>query len=1074
MLLDEKICPPALNMICRRPRLLDLLTDRVQSTPQIVTVYTPSGYGKSTLLADFAHTTHLPVCWCSLDTPEKNPREFLKLLHYSLINRFYDRSVLHSAKTIATVDTQMQLNDILALMNKVSPHVIIIDDYHKAANPGLTLTLNRLFQLLPGPSSIILASQVFSDQNKALFLSLPMHLAGTTLSIKDLRFTAEEIQLVMLKRFGQLLNSAEARKIADVTDGHIGRILLAGQTMRRKSAPRDQEKSGNRQLVYYCLAEDIFRKQPPKLQQFMLQTSVLPAVTAEMCNQLLDQDDAHIYLDELIRKELVVSKGKQSFIYPESLAEFLRFRLNTNSLLRHQLSIKAAEILINQSQLTAGLQIYLAAEAWDEAIILLQDKGKFLRDTGQGPALYQWLTQIPIERLVESPSLLLLQGQLLNDDLGSPKSALKTFRQAEAQFLQKQDSIGAVIAKMGQAVTMAALGQRAEALDLAMAEMRQLLEASPARSEAVAWTKRNYGLVYLTSGDIEKALTVLRQALAIFEQLGDNYYQGLCHLDIGHCLRRLDHLNGAAHHQQQALENFEALGNAYGLAKALNSFGTSLCGVGQYKEALQKLEESLSLAYPAGATHQVAVAQSGMGDVYLAQGNYGQAIESYTQVIKYAHKAEIHPLEVANLMKLAECFYYQHNFTKALTIVKQAYEIANEKGLTHEIGLAHSLQGRIYMRQGLYVTSFDFFGEALEFLAENAILAQTKVRLWWAYALFLDLRVSAAFDQFKEALRLAFMVNERWSSLTSTLRETQQLLFHFLYWVNTPPSLKDSIPRLIKQIEQNINVSRESLQVFMFGTPTLIVSGQCKRFTQRGRPSKLPELLAYMLIEGQNGGCRWAEVAGAIWPELSTEKASAIFHQSIRRLRDTFFDAPDYILVQDDYYQINPVYCEWCDILTFERLYHRLTYLSSEAALPLQLELIDLYQGEFLRGFDIDEEWGTIHRTEYEKRFLWTVKAASRQLLGQGLIWKALDILQKGIRHNYLQEDLHHEILEAYARLGLYSEMRSHYEQVVKTFKDDLGHPPDVALRNHFQRLISTRGDTSTKVESVHRSINTL
>ncbi len=107
------------------------------------------------------------------------------------------------------------------------------------------------------------------------------------------------------------------------------------------------------------------------------------------------------------------------------------------------------------------------------------------------------------------------------------------------------------------------------------------------------------------------------------------------------------------------------------------------------------------------------------------------------------------------------------------------------------------------------------------------------------------------------------------------------------------------------------------------------------------------------------------------------------------------------------------------------------------------------------------------------KRFLWTVKAASQQLLEQGLAWKALDILQKGIRLNYFQDDLHHDIFEAYARLGLYGEMRSHYEQLVKIFENDLRHPPDAALKNHFQQLISRRAAHSTKIEPVHRHINT-
>ena len=112
--------------------------------------------------------------------------------------------------------------------------------------------------------------------------------------------------------------------------------------------------------------------------------------------------------------------------------------------------------------------------------------------------------------------------------------------------------------------------------------------------------------------------------------------------------------------------------------------------------------------------------------------------------------------------------------------------------------------------------------------------------------------------------------------------------------------------------------------------------------------------MLYLTLEGGNTGCRWSEVAAALWPDLDPSKASITFHQSLRRLRDVIFEVPDYIIIQDDYYQVNPEYLHWCDALAFDQLYERLATTPLEA-LALQYELISLYQGEFLAGFEVEE-----------------------------------------------------------------------------------------------------------------------
>jgi two-component SAPR family response regulator len=292
--------------------------------------------------------------------------------------------------------------------------------------------------------------------------------------------------------------------------------------------------------------------------------------------------------------------------------------------------------------------------------------------------------------------------------------------------------------------------------------------------------------------------------------------------------------------------------------------------------------------------------------------------------------------------------------------------------------------------------------------------------------------------------------------LGPTVAETQQLFLYFLHREDTPASLRDGIHLLLAQSQDQIDTSKPSLQVFVFGPPLLIVSGSRRRFTQRGGLSKAPEFLLYLLVEGQEGGCRWNDVSAAIWPDEEPERASRFFHQTLKRLRDVIFESPDFIIRRDDYYQVNPAYLEWCDVLAFESLFERATRVNPEAALPLQLELVALYRGELLAGFELGE-WGDAYRATCEARFLQAVKLAGEQLLKTGASQEALAVINKGLALDNFQEDLHRVALNAYAHLGLYDHLAAHYAELCATFEEEFGAPPEPETQQLYQRLIAAR-----------------
>jgi two-component SAPR family response regulator len=219
---------------------------------------------------------------------------------------------------------------------------------------------------------------------------------------------------------------------------------------------------------------------------------------------------------------------------------------------------------------------------------------------------------------------------------------------------------------------------------------------------------------------------------------------------------------------------------------------------------------------------------------------------------------------------------------------------------------------------------------------------------------------------------------------------------------------------------------------------------------------KLPEFLLYLIVEGQDRGCRWSEVSVAIWPEVLPEKASGSFHQNLKRLRDVIFEAYDYIIVQNDYYQVNPLYLKWCDVLAFEKLFERAAVAPGEQALILQLELINLYQGEFLAGFELGG-WGNLYRTRCETRFLQVVKLATEQLLEYNEPGEALTVINKGLAQDYYQEHLHRLAFRAYDQLGLYNQLEAYYGELERMFELELGVPPEPDTEKLFQQLLANR-----------------
>ncbi len=140
---------------------------------KLVVLCAPAGYGKTTLLADFAQHSNLPCCWYFLDHTDIDKTTFLTFLILSIRQQFPDfgrmlDSLLSSA-IAANVDPlshprhfEAVLDALLAALAAEIPQrfALFLCNYHEInTSRGVSDLLNRLLQKLPPQCVLVIESR---------------------------------------------------------------------------------------------------------------------------------------------------------------------------------------------------------------------------------------------------------------------------------------------------------------------------------------------------------------------------------------------------------------------------------------------------------------------------------------------------------------------------------------------------------------------------------------------------------------------------------------------------------------------------------------------------------------------------------------------------------------------------------------------------------------------------------------------------------------------------------------------------------------------------------------------------
>jgi LuxR family maltose regulon positive regulatory protein len=402
-----------------RARLIDLLTSDHDAS--FVLVCAPAGYGKTTLLTEWAQSlvkSGTAVAWYALDPGDDDPIPFRSYLIASLIQALGPIPELTQIAQIMRSSPEMDLQRILpAVINTIvmsdKKCMLILDDYHLIASPAIHSALAYLLEHLPENLHITIGSR--SDPP---FPLARLRARGKLLEIRtsSLRFTWDETAQFLNELMRLELSTQGVTALEERTKGWVAGLQLVALSL---SGLEDKERfiasftGSHRYLVEY-LMEEVFNHQQEEVQTFLLSTSILERMCAPLCDAILNKtSDNDAILRQLEQANLfVVTLDDQGYWYRyhHLFGDFLQARLKKIDPERiHMLHRSACEWLAANSFLREAAYHAFQTHDWEYAAAFVEQHSFTLIIHSDISTIYEWCSNFPEEVLQRHPMLSLQQ-----------------------------------------------------------------------------------------------------------------------------------------------------------------------------------------------------------------------------------------------------------------------------------------------------------------------------------------------------------------------------------------------------------------------------------------------------------------------------------------------------------------------------------------------------------------------------------------------------------------------------------------------------------------------------------------
>ena len=408
-LLDSKLTPPVL-----RPGLVSrvaLIETARSSDCRVVGVTAPAGYGKSTLLAQWAGCEDRRVAWVSLDRFDDDPAALLALLATAYARILPDGSELLAAVGFGvSVLGRAAPRLASALTASPVPFVMMLDDLHELQSAACHDVLSIVISGVPRGSQLIAASRFEQPHIPRLRAS------GDALDfgMSDLALDPAGAEQIFAGAH-VALTSEQASAVTERTEGWPVGLYLAALVASDNRGMAAAISGDDRYVSDYLYRESLSQL-PESDQRFLRRTAVLDQLCAPLCETVLGEPGAQRQLRRFEASNsflIPLDRRREWYRYHGLFREFLLGELRTvEPDVIAELHLRAADWYESNGSLVPALEHLSSTTEQARRAQLVAQLLLPTYQAGQIATVERWLSMLGDSAIEAYPPLAVLAGWL--------------------------------------------------------------------------------------------------------------------------------------------------------------------------------------------------------------------------------------------------------------------------------------------------------------------------------------------------------------------------------------------------------------------------------------------------------------------------------------------------------------------------------------------------------------------------------------------------------------------------------------------------------------------------------------
>ena len=421
----------------------------------IVLVVAPAGYGKTTLLAQWAARDVRPFAWVSVDERDEDPVVLLK--HVAAAIDQVDSLGAHVAEAFDTPGESIW--DVIVprlsgeLASRTSPFVLVLDNADVLESAESLAAIGVLIENIPHGSMIALAGRTYPRLPiAALRLAAPLLEFGSY----ELGLSRREAEL-LLRALGVEPDEREIAGLLRRTEGWAAGLHLAAlanqEVGEELDGPLDLTNiTGDQRYIADYFRAEYLSELTPDVLRFLRRTSVLEKMCAPLCNAMLGSKRSARELEAIEESNLFLVRLDQHrgwHRYHHLFRDLLQRELEEHEPdLVPVLNRRAAQWYEAHEDPESALFHAHAAGDIDDAARILSSIALEVHNSGRVAAVEGWLDLFDHEGRLDRHPAVAIHGSSIHAARGRAEEADRWLHAAERGVALRRRGVTAVRPKI--------------------------------------------------------------------------------------------------------------------------------------------------------------------------------------------------------------------------------------------------------------------------------------------------------------------------------------------------------------------------------------------------------------------------------------------------------------------------------------------------------------------------------------------------------------------------------------------------------------------------------------------------